>query len=61
MFHFACLGDSEKVVNGGSWVEKSVVMAPYVDSPNLIELNTLLIRDGAALVPLESADPNDFW
>jgi hypothetical protein len=47
MFKFACLGDWEKVMNGGPWVfrGKSVLMAPYDGfiKPSTIELNTLLI------------------
>ncbi|KAM0930961.1 hypothetical protein ACQ4PT_000661 [Festuca glaucescens] len=47
MFQFACLGNWEKVMDGGPWVfrGKSVLMAPYdgFTKPSSIDLNTLLI------------------
>ncbi|KAM0827048.1 hypothetical protein ACQ4PT_068445 [Festuca glaucescens] len=47
VFQFACLGDWEKVMNGGPWVfrGKSVLLAPYdgFTKPSTIDLNSLLI------------------
>ncbi|KAM0848823.1 hypothetical protein ACQ4PT_054136 [Festuca glaucescens] len=45
--HFACLGDWEKVMDGGPWVfrGKSVLIAPYdgFTKPSTIVLNTVLM------------------
>jgi hypothetical protein len=47
VFQFACLGDWEKVMNGGPWVfrGKSVLLAPYdgFTKPSTIDLNSLLM------------------
>jgi hypothetical protein len=47
VFQFACLGDWEKIMNGGPWVfrGKSVLLAPYdgFTKPSTIDLNSLLI------------------
>jgi hypothetical protein len=47
VFQFACLGDWEKVMEGGPWVfrGKSVLMAPYdgFTKPSTIKLDTLLM------------------
>ncbi|KAM0893895.1 hypothetical protein ACQ4PT_024803 [Festuca glaucescens] len=44
---FACLGDWEKVMDGGPWVfrEKSVLITPYdgYTKPSTIDLNTILM------------------
>ena len=47
VFQFACLGDWDKVMDGGPWVfrGKSVLLAPYdgFTKPSTIDLNLLLI------------------